>query len=163
MRAELLPVDGGTPIAITKDLVIVGRKPECDLRLDHKSVSKMHCVIVKTDGLLLVRDLGSTNGTRVNGQRVRRAALLPNDQLSIASFKYRIFLGPDAPEPHPAPAEVNEHTQQLDPNEVARLLGEARSRVEEGGTHDSADMPAVKQFQRNQLPDVYPDDAGNAK
>jgi pSer/pThr/pTyr-binding forkhead associated (FHA) protein len=51
------------------------------------------CVIVKTDGVLLLRDLGSTNGTRVNGQRVRRAALLPNDTLSIANMKYTVKFG----------------------------------------------------------------------
>ena len=99
MRAQLVPVDGGEPVEIVKDLTVVGRKEDCDLRLDHKSVSKMHCVLVKTDGLLLVRDLGSTNGTRVNGARVRRAALLPNDQLSIANYKFRVYLGPDVPEP----------------------------------------------------------------
>jgi pSer/pThr/pTyr-binding forkhead associated (FHA) protein len=164
MRAELLPVEGGTPIAITKDLIVVGRKPECDLRLDHKSVSKMHCVIVKTDGLLIVRDLGSTNGTRVNGQRVRRAALLPNDQLSIASFKFRVYLGPDAPEPAPPPPPMaDEHTQQLDPKEVARLIQQARSHDEADDLCDSGEMPVVKAFQRNQLPDVYPDEPGKDK
>src|SRR3982751_504273 len=85
MHAQLVPLDGGSSIDVARDLTLVGRKEDCDLRLDHKSVSKLHCVIVKTDGLLLVRDLGSTNGTRVNGERVRRAALLPNDQLHIAS------------------------------------------------------------------------------
>src|SRR5213080_343788 len=95
MRAQLLPLDGGPPIEIVKDLIVVGRKEECDLCLDHKSVSKMHCVIVKTDGLLLLRDLGSTNGTRVNGTRVRRAALLPNDKLTIANYKFRVHLGAD--------------------------------------------------------------------
>src|SRR5947209_12234996 len=99
MRAQLMPLEGGSPVEIVKDLTIVGRKEECDLRLEHKSVSKMHCVIVKTDGLLLLRDLGSTNGTRVNGTRVRRAALLPNDQVSIAHFTFRVYLGPDEPEP----------------------------------------------------------------
>src|SRR5438094_1594684 len=99
MRAQLVPLDGGAPVEVLKDLVVVGRKEECDLRLEHKSVSKMHCIIVKTDGLLLVRDLGSTNGTRVNGQRVRRAALLPDDQLSIASCKFRVALGPGNPPP----------------------------------------------------------------
>ena len=90
MRAQLIPLEGGEPITIVKDLTLVGRKEDCDLRLDHKSVSKMHCVLVKTDGLLLLRDLGSTNGTRVNGQRVRRAALMPNDQLTIANYKFRV-------------------------------------------------------------------------
>src|SRR5438876_2828179 len=108
MRAQLQPIDGGTPIDIVKDLVVVGRKEDCDLRLEHKSVSKMHCVIVKTDGLLLLRDLGSTNGTRVNATRVRRAALLPNDQVSIAHFKFRVFLGPDEA---PEPVKPHDHTQ----------------------------------------------------
>src|SRR5687767_7546979 len=118
MRAQLVPVDGGHAIDIVKDLTLVGRKEECDLCLNHKSVSKMHCVIVKTDGLLLLRDLGSTNGTRVNGQRIRRAALLPNDQLSIASYKFRVHLGGDDPSPPP----VFDRTQQLDASEVADLI-----------------------------------------
>src|SRR5947209_13139928 len=117
MRAQLIPFDGGNAIEIAKDLTLVGRKEDCDLRLDHKSVSKMHCVIVKTDGLLLLRDLGSTNGTRVNGQRVRRAALLPNDHLTIAGFKFRVTFGPDSP-----PVSADEHTQHLDAGDVERLL-----------------------------------------
>src|SRR5437762_10625713 len=124
MRAQLLPLDGSPPVDILKDMTLVGRKEECDLRLDHKSVSKMHCVIVKTDGLLLLRDLGITNGTRVNGQRVRRAALLPNDQLNIANYKFRVHLGPDD-----LPVLSYEHTQQLDAVEVADLLRKARERA----------------------------------
>src|SRR5205085_11097891 len=105
MRAQLLPLDGGPPLDLVKDLTLVGRKEDCDLRLDHKSVSKHHCVIVRTDGLLLLRDLGSTNGTRVNGQRIRRAALLPNDQLSVARYRFRVYLGPDE-----APAGPGDNT-----------------------------------------------------
>src|SRR3984957_11013299 len=118
MRAQLLPLNGGPGIDIVKDKTLVGRKEECDVRLEHKSISKMHCVIVKTDGLLLLRDLGSTNGTRVNGQRVRRAALLPNDQVAIASFKFRVMFGPDEKLVVPAA----EHTQHLDAKEVAAML-----------------------------------------
>lgn len=93
MRARLLSADNSPPIELTKDLTLLGRDDICDVRLEHKSVSKLHCVIVKTDGVLLLRDLGSTNGTRVNGQRVRRAALLPNDVLAIASLKYIVQFG----------------------------------------------------------------------
>jgi pSer/pThr/pTyr-binding forkhead associated (FHA) protein len=93
MRARLVSADGGPSIDLLKDMTLFGRDEDCDVRLDHKSVSKLHCVVVKTDGLLLLRDLGSTNGTRVNGQRVRRAALLPNDTVAIANMKYIVKFG----------------------------------------------------------------------
>ena len=154
MRAQLIPIEGGSPVTITRDLTVVGRKEDCDLRLEHKSVSKLHCVIVKTDGLLLLRDLGSTNGTRVNGQRVRRAALLPNDQVTIANYKFRIYLGPDdAPLPAPPPAAGAEHTQQLDARDVADLMrGAKKPRPAAEDDDDGTVRP-------NALPDVYPDDA----
>ena len=156
MRAQLLPLDGGSPIDINKDVIVVGRKEDCDVRLEHKSVSKMHCVLVKTDGLLLLRDLGSTNGTRVNGMRVRRAALLPNDQIGIAHYKFRVSLGPDLVEE----ARVEEHTQHLNSQEVAELLRKASARSGKDDDSDSSGKPPVAEggLQRNQLPDVYPND-----
>jgi pSer/pThr/pTyr-binding forkhead associated (FHA) protein len=160
MRAQLLPLDGGAPIDINKDLVVVGRKDDCDVRLEHKSVSKVHCVLVKTDGLLLLRDLGSTNGTRVNGTRVRRAALLPNDQLSIAHYKFRVFLGPDVAEE----VHAEEHTQHLNSYEVADLLRRTRGRSEKDDESDDSDKPPAESesLHRNQLPDVYPDEPASA-
>jgi pSer/pThr/pTyr-binding forkhead associated (FHA) protein len=149
MRAQLIPLDGGTPFEIVKDLTLVGRKEDCDVRLDHKSVSKHHCIIARTDGLLVLRDLGSTNGTRVNNQRIRRAVLMPNDQLSIANYKFRVYLGPDLP----APANGGgEHTQQLDAHEVADLMRHAKARPAE-----TIEEPAEPVHQ-NPLPDVYPED-----
>ena len=156
MRAQLVPLDGSPPIEIVKDLLVVGRREDCDLRLEHKSVSKIHCVIVKTDGLLMLRNLGSTNGTRVNGQRMRRAALLPNDQVSIASHKFRVYLGPD-PAPAAKPINASEHTQHLDAEEVADLLRKAKAAAGEDD-EDSDDIPVAEPLHRNQLPDVYPDD-----
>ncbi|MBW3540899.1 MAG: FHA domain-containing protein [Planctomycetes bacterium] len=103
MEAKLIPINGGEePFVITADLTLVGRKRGlCDLIVERGSVSKLHCVIVKTDGLLFIRDLGSTNGTKVNGQRVTRGALLPGDELAFASAKFRVHLGPGEPEVGP--------------------------------------------------------------
>lgn len=93
MRARLVSADGGPSIDLLKELTLFGRDEDCDVRLDHKSVSKIHCVVVKTDAGLLLRDLGSTNGTRVNGQRVRRATLAPNDTLAVANLKFVVKFG----------------------------------------------------------------------
>lgn len=113
MHAQLVPNDGTQPITLRRDITLVGRKPGlCDLVIDRSSVSKIHCLLVKTDGLLFVRDLGSTNGTRVNGQRVTRGALLPGDVLSFSSVKYRVHLGPD-PEPEEEVVEPGERTEMI--------------------------------------------------
>jgi predicted component of type VI protein secretion system len=103
MKAELVPDNGDPPIPITRDVTVVGRRPYCDVVVDHPSLSKRHCVIVKTDGLLVVRDLASTNGTKVKGQKIRWAALLPDDRLTFGSYKVRIYLGPDDA---PGPSEL---------------------------------------------------------
>src|SRR5260370_14509738 len=110
MRAQLVPLDGGAPVDVAKEMTLIGRQEDCDLCLDHKSVSKMHCVLVKTNGLLLLRHLGSTNGTRVNGTRVRRPALLPNDKLSVSNFHCNIAFGASS-----APAQQDDQTPPLHP------------------------------------------------
>src|SRR5215470_17432209 len=122
MRAQLVPVEGGSPVELSKDLTLIGRKEGCDLRLDHKSVSKIHCVLVKTDGLLFLRDLGSTNGTKVNGKRVRRAALMPNDVLYVAGFNFRVVVGNGAPKAAPHDA-----TQHLNADDVQQILAERKA------------------------------------
>lgn len=108
MLAQLIPLDGGSPITLKQDVTLVGRKRGlCDLIVDRGSVSKLHCLVVKTDGLLCIRDLGSTNGTKVNGQRVTRGALLPGDELSFASVSFRVHLGPGGVEAtHDDPTEM---------------------------------------------------------
>lgn len=130
MLAQLIPVDGGRPIEISRDVTVVGRKRSlCDLTIEHASVSKMQCLIIRTDGLLFIRDLGSTNGTKVNGQRVTRGALLPGDELAFAGVKFRVHLGPGEPE-----ATHDERTEML--SAVSEL--EAEQFVPSDG-----DMPLV--------------------
>ena len=121
MQAKLIPVDGGAPVTINRDVTIVGRSRElCDLIIAQSSVSKLQCLIAKTDGLLFIRDLASTNGTKVNGQRVTRGALLPGDELAFASVKYRVHLGPSVPgEEDEESIGLDEATQEINPRDLA--------------------------------------------
>jgi pSer/pThr/pTyr-binding forkhead associated (FHA) protein len=139
--AQLVPLQGGEPITIDKDITVVGRQAEhCDLVLDRKSVSKIHCIIARTDGLLFVRDLDSTNGTKVNGQRIIRGALLPGDQLAFAGEKFRVHLGPSPAAPLTPTPERTEEIQAADQQSAEQFseLSSLDSRVERP---DEADGP----------------------
>jgi len=149
MHARLIPLEGGEPVELQRDVCVVGRKDDCDVRLDHKSISKQHCILVQTDGTALLRDLGSTNGTRVNGTRVRRAMLLPNDVVAFAGFKYRIAYGAQDV------AGPSALTQALNPNEIAELNKANASPIPEPEPPPEPDEKV--EVHTHQLPDVYPD------
>jgi pSer/pThr/pTyr-binding forkhead associated (FHA) protein len=71
-------------------LVVVGRHPHCDARLDSPRVSRWHCCLTEVNGAVWVRDLGSANGTWINGRRVEWEQLRPGDVLAIAHIRYRL-------------------------------------------------------------------------
>jgi hypothetical protein len=94
MAARLVALDGGPDIPVDRAPVVVGRHPQCDARLDSIRVSRRHCVMTEVEGAVEVRDLGSTNGIRINGQRVESGRLRPGDELSIAHIRFRLESGP---------------------------------------------------------------------
>jgi putative nucleotidyltransferase with HDIG domain len=63
----------------------IGRDPENVVVLDHTAISRFHCRITSEHGLYYVQDLGSTNGTYLNGRRVARERLSPGDELIVAN------------------------------------------------------------------------------
>ncbi|NBR04743.1 MAG: FHA domain-containing protein [Planctomycetes bacterium] len=146
MRFRLVPLEGGNSIELTRDLTVVGRKEDCDLRLDHKSVSKFHCVIVKMENTLLLRDLGSTNGTLVNGKKIRRATLKNNDCLNIANLPFRIQINTGEPidkKPHlEGTIQINNQEEDVDENHDDKS--------------DSCKIKSDEIVQNNDLPDNYP-------
>jgi predicted component of type VI protein secretion system len=125
MKAELVPENGDPPVPILRDLTLLGRHEDCDVVIEHPSLSKRHCLLVKTDGLLVIRDLATTNGTKVKGQRVRWAALLPEDRVSFGAYKMRIYLGSDE---MPSPSEVRQGRSRgaASPAVAARDPGQVR-------------------------------------
>lgn len=92
MPIRLVAIDEGPDITLDRAMLIVGRHPQCDARLDSIRVSRRHCCMTqdKDNGDVIVRDLGSTNGIRINGQRVEIGKLRPGDELSIAHIRFRM-------------------------------------------------------------------------
>ena len=86
MTARLVALDEGPDIMLDRAMVVVGRHPACDARLDSLRVSRHHCCMMHENGEVVIRDLGSTNGIRINGQRVEMGRLRAGDELSIATF-----------------------------------------------------------------------------
>lgn len=95
MTVYLNPLGEGRPIVMDKPILFVGRHPECDIiLLNSRKVSRKHCCIAVVNDKCLVRDLGSTNGISVNGERVRKESRVSiGDTVSFGDVEYRLLNG----------------------------------------------------------------------
>lgn len=152
MKAELVPDNGDAPIPITRDLTVVGRREYADVVIEHPSLSKRHCLLVKTDGLLIIRDLITTNGTKVKGQRIRWAALLPDDRIALGDYKLRVYLGPDDV---PSPSE--QYARRRKPAADRGSRKPARPTVAEEFPDELAAIRGTPQFQNFAAPSSIED------
>src|SRR6056300_39732 len=94
MYGELQPLGGGDPIPLLKTELLVGRRESADIVLRFPSVSGRHCELTVEDGIWMVRDLKSSNGTKVNGVRVTEHFIKPGDMLSFAKHEYEMVYDP---------------------------------------------------------------------
>ena len=69
--------------SMARDMTVIGRREDCDLRIPLGEVSRKHCRIVRDGDTLKLEDLGSSNGTFLNGQRVQEAVLSPGDTIQV--------------------------------------------------------------------------------
>ncbi len=74
----------------------IGRNGDCDLQIESPKVSREHAVITEGERGLHIRDLGSTNGTSVNGQRIEEADLADGDIVVIADIQFTFYAGRSA-------------------------------------------------------------------
>ncbi len=89
----LVPVGGGDPVALTEHALSIGRRESSDLCLSYPNVSSSHCRLFFQNSCWYIEDLRSSNGTKVNGERITPAnpkLLRPGDEVSIAKHAYTI-------------------------------------------------------------------------
>jgi predicted component of type VI protein secretion system len=90
MPAHLVALTEGPSILLDKPILLVGRHHECDVQIESRKISRRHCCIAQVNDYLVVRDLGSTNGIRINGTRVPEGRLAEQDVLTIGTLRYQV-------------------------------------------------------------------------
>jgi pSer/pThr/pTyr-binding forkhead associated (FHA) protein len=84
--------NAGSTFLLVNDATSVGRNTDSDVFLDDVTVSRVHAVIDRrSDGAFFVRDVGSLNGTYVNGEQVDETKLASGDEVQIGKFKLVFF------------------------------------------------------------------------
>lgn len=92
--------DKGAPLQLQPFRTVIGRDSSNDITLQHVSVSQHHAEIIKQGDAFLVRDLGSSNGTRVNGDLVQECVLQCHDVVEIGDVRLEYLEGPATPQSH---------------------------------------------------------------
>jgi len=113
----------GRMLTIPQHEVIIGRDPECAIRMGSEEISREHCALKGVGETILVRDLGSSNGTYVNGFPINtEVTLRPGDRLTVG----------------PAEFVVDGPKQQLMDDDVADWLMDGDSKVGISSESDTA-------------------------
>lgn len=128
--------------------VTVGRRQDCHLRVPTRDVSRRHCELVVAKGSVAVRDLGSSNGTFVNGKRVAETTLKAGDRLKIGPVTFIVQINGKPADIKPDKSEATDVTPTAGPagdEETFELteadfdLDDAMSALEDDD--DEKDMP----------------------
>jgi len=113
MAKLILSLDGSVirEIPLNKDRVTIGRKPQNDIPIENLAVSGEHACIVTILDDSFLEDLGSTNGTLVNGNPIKKHILQNNDVIEIGKYKIKYVV--EAGTAAAAPADDFERTMVM--------------------------------------------------
>ena len=135
--------------ALQDGVTSLGRRPQADLRIAARDVSRRHCQLVIADDGVLVRDLGSSNGTFVNGKRVAEAALSAGDLLAVGPVVFAVQIDGEPAEIKPDDLKVEMPAKpvvSLEDDEDVFELGEEDFDIDDaisslGELDEDTDMP----------------------
>ncbi len=145
---ELVPTGGGDSIPLLQSKIMIGRRGNCDIVLPYPNVSSEHCQLELMNGYWQIRDLGSRNGVKVNGERCETRWLHPGDAISIAKNHFEIRYEPLGEAP---PEEENAFEMSL-----LEKAGLEKKRAEQ---RRLTLPPAAKKIQSSQRQDADEDAA----
>lgn len=138
MLGQLIPCGGGDSIPLLAPKLLIGRRSSCDIKLDFPNVSSHHCELEFRAGYWHIRDLNSSNGVKVNGERTPEAQLNPGDEISIAKHAFKVEYDIDMTAAEQQPRSENRFGRSL--MEKAGLEGHRPNRSR-GSKPDSKHTP----------------------
>jgi predicted component of type VI protein secretion system len=137
MPAQLVALNDGPNILLDKPILLLGRHPECDIQIDSRKISRRHCCIAQVSDYLVVRDLGSTNGVRINGVRVTDGRLNAGDEVTIGNHRYQVTWDANLVSPPARPlakaASGTPPSEILDPEDYLESADKPVPLAEPGG------------------------------
>ena len=113
MFGELIPRGGGDPIPLLKETLSIGRRESADIVLRFPNVSASHCSLTLEAGYWYVEDSGSSNGTKVNGLKVKRQRIAPGDTLAVAKHEFTLQYEPARLGAKSIPADLHSLQQHV--------------------------------------------------
>ena len=134
MPLVLVPVDGGRSVPLDKAIIYLGRGGDCDVVLNSsRKISRKHCCVAQIHDFVLVRDLGSMNGVRINEIVIDTEARLNlGDELWIGDVGFRLHaVGKDGKAVRPTRKDPKREVPRVDPRMMSTELPVA---IPEDGT-----------------------------
>jgi pSer/pThr/pTyr-binding forkhead associated (FHA) protein len=145
MAKLILSLDGQVirEITLSKERTTIGRKPHNDIQIDNLAVSGEHCAIMTILNDSFLEDLGSTNGTLVNGQPIKKHFLQHNDVIELGKYKLKYMNESAASQPGaPGPTEF-EKTMVMRPQSAVHPAAQNRP-PDPAASMKTTDVAAVK-------------------
>src|SRR5690348_15057419 len=162
LEVELKVLEGkqqGKTIPLHVRQFLIGREQDCHLRPNSDLVSRHHCVFTLDDFALRLRDLGSTNGTIVNGERIQgQVVLKAGDQVSVGKLSFEIVIKETARVAAPVAAKAGPPSSSVLPSGTGGLPAEPDVTSSETihGVTDTVELPATAPQDDTAILDSFP-------
>jgi pSer/pThr/pTyr-binding forkhead associated (FHA) protein len=130
-------------VAMEKESISIGRKPENDIVIDNPAISGFHCKLTLEGGNYFVEDLESTNGTFVNEKRIKKSGLHHNDVVGLAKHAV-VFLNEAELSADSAPQPSSDATMVLTPQKQAELLSASSAAAKPASTEKVGWIRVIK-------------------
>ena len=128
--------------SIARDMTVIGRREDCDLRIPLGDVSRKHCRLVRDGDTLKIEDLGSSNGTFLNGRRVQEAMLSPGDSIQVGPVVFVLQV-----DGVPADDELSPLTADASPAAGGAGSGSGMAEVAEGEAGEMEELEPLEEGQ----------------